>query len=57
MGVAETIIAADFALSRLISLLFSLLSAAQKKTVEEEIAAADIGDGRRKSIMDKIRAH
>ena len=57
MGVAETIIAADFTLSRLISLIFALLNEAEQKTLEEEIAAADIGDDRRKSIMEKIRTH
>lgn len=55
---AETIIAADIAITNLISLVYDLLAAQNEdQNIDELKAKADELDAKRKEVMDKIRAH
>ena len=58
MLTAETIIAADIALTRLISLVIDLANkSGDQKTIDELKADADAMDQRRAAIMEKIKGH
>ena len=55
---AETVIAADIAITNLISLVYDLMAAqGDDQDIDELKAKADELDAKRKEVMDKIRAH
>ena len=54
----EVIVAADIALTRLISLVIDLINeSGDEETIEKLKAEADAMDERRSSVMKRIRAH